>query len=69
MGTKTKKSTYNAEVQKRYEAKRKKCAFSVFNDEYEKIIAHMQKKGFVSVNAYLLALVRADMAADTPAED
>lgn len=69
MDDKTKKSTYNADVQKKYNAKRKRCGLTLFNDEYDKMVIHMQKKGFTSVNAYLLALVRADMAADTPKED
>ena len=32
------------------------------NDEYKKIHAHMTKKGFTSVNSYLLHLIREDMS-------
>ena len=32
------------------------------NDEYEKIHAHMSKKGFTSVNSYLLHLIHEDMS-------
>ena len=56
-----KKSTYNPESQKRYEQKRKKLAVSVFNADYEKIIAHMKEQGFNSVNSYLKYLIKKDM--------
>lgn len=54
-----KKSTYNAAAQKKYNEK--KLAAVVMNDEYEKIHAHMSKKGFTSVNSYLLHLIHEDM--------
>ena len=56
-----KKSTYNAAAQKKYNQKRKKLAAVVMNDEYEKIHAQMSKKGFTSVNSYLLHLIHEDM--------
>ena len=61
MENKTKKSTYNAESQKKYNEKRKKIACNVFNDEYEKIIKHAKNKGFNSLNSYILHLINNDM--------
>lgn len=57
----TKKSTYNAESQKKYNEKRKKIACNVFNGEYEKIIKHARSKGFNSLNSYILYLINNDM--------
>lgn len=53
--------TYYPEVHKRYNQKRKNIACSVFNAEYEKIKLHAQKKGFKSLNAYVLDLIHRDM--------
>lgn len=40
----TKKSTYNAEAQKRYNQKRKKIACTVFNEKYDIIKKHAKKR-------------------------
>lgn len=57
-----KKSTYNAAAQKKYNQKRKKLTLNVMNDQYEKIIEHIHKRGYTSVNSYLLDLVNQDMS-------
>lgn len=57
----TKKSTYNAKAQKKYDEKRKKLALTVFNDKYDIIVEKMNKKGFTSVNSYLKSLVEKDL--------
>lgn len=56
-----KKSTYNAEYQKRYNEKRKKIACNVSNDLYEDIKLHAGNKGFTSINSYVLDLIKKDM--------
>ena len=57
-----KKSTYNAKAQKKYNEKRKKIACSVSNDMYEDIKLHASKKGFTSINSYVLDLIKKDIA-------
>jgi len=56
-----KKSTYNATAQKKYNEKRKKIACTVYNDLYDKIKLHASKKGFTSINSYVLDLIKKDM--------
>ncbi len=58
---KEKKSTYNAEYQKKYNEKRKKIACNVSNDMYEDIKLHVSDKGFSSINSYVLDLIKKDM--------
>lgn len=69
METQTKKSTYNSEAQKKYNEKRKKLAVNISLEDAEKIQQHYTARGFSSANSYLLHLIRADMAADTPDKD
>ena len=56
-----KRSTYNATAQKKYNEKRKKIACTVSNDSYNNIKLHAGKKGFVSLNSYVLDLIKKDM--------
>ena len=56
-----KKSTYNAKAQKKYNEKRKKIACTVSNDLYSDIKLHAEKKGFTSINSYVLNLIKKDM--------
>ena len=56
-----KRSTYYAESQKRYNEKRKKVACSVSNKKYEEIRLHAEKKGYNSLNSYLIDLIENDM--------
>lgn len=60
----TKKSTYNADAQKRYNQKRKKIACTVFNEKYDIIKKHAKKKGFTSINSYVLSLIDNDLKSD-----
>lgn len=60
----TKKSTYNAEAQKKYDQKRKKIACTVFNEKYDMIKKHAKKKGFTSINSYVLSLIDNDLKSD-----
>lgn len=45
MNEEIKKSTYNAEAQKRYNQKRKKIACTVFNEKYDIIKKTFPRKG------------------------
>lgn len=56
---------YYAEAQKRYNTKRKKLAANVPLPLYESIIEHMHRKGFTSVNSYILYLVKQDLNKDS----
>lgn len=56
-----KKSTYNAIAQKKYNEKRKKIACTVSNDLYADVKLHAEKKGFISINSYVLDLIKKDM--------
>lgn len=42
-------------------AKRKKIACDVSNDMYDNIKLHASKKGFISINSYVLDLIKKDM--------
>jgi len=64
-----KKSTYNADAQKKYNQKFKFISVKLPAEEGEAVKQHYTQKGFTSANSYILDLIRADMAADTPAED
>ena len=61
-----KKSTYNKKAQDKYKKTRKKFICDTSAAEGEKIKAHYTARGFSSANSYLLSLIRADMATDTP---
>lgn len=56
-----KKSTYNAKAQKKYNEKRKKIACTVSNELYDDVKLHADKKGFKSINSYVLDLIKKDM--------
>ena len=55
-----KKSTYNAKAQKKYNEKRKKIACTVSNELYDDVKLHADKKGFKSINSYVLDLIKKD---------
>ena len=46
---------------KKYNEGRKKIACNVSNDLYEDIKLHAEKKGFTSINSYVLDLIKKDM--------
>lgn len=46
---------------KKYRAKRKKIACDVSNDMYDNIKLYAIKKGFTSINSYVLDLIKKDM--------
>lgn len=48
-------------AQKKYDQKRKKIACSVSNESYDKIKEHALRKGFTSINSYVLDLINKDM--------
>ena len=56
-----KKKVYYADVQKKYNEKRKKIACNVSNEAYKDIKLHAEKKGFTSINSYVLDLINKDM--------
>lgn len=56
-----KKSTYNAAAQKKYNKNFKNISCKVALDKYNNIITHMNRKGFRSVNSYILSLIDEDM--------
>jgi predicted HicB family RNase H-like nuclease len=56
-----KKSTYNAEAQKKYNQKFKNIACKVSIEEYNKIKQHAESKGFKSLNAYVINLIDKDI--------
>ena len=57
----TKKSTYNAKAQKKYNANFKNIACKVDLDFYATIKDHAEKRGYKSINSYLIDLIDADM--------
>lgn len=59
-----KKSTYNAKAQKKYNQRFKNIACKCDIDYYNKVVEHMKKKGFTSVNSYLLDLINNDIKLD-----
>jgi hypothetical protein len=58
---KKKKSTYSPEAQKRYNQKRKQIACTVMIDKYNSISEHVKNKGYTSISAYILDLIKKDM--------
>ena len=56
-----KKSTYNYKAQKKYNEKITTLNCKMPNEEAEILKKHICKKGFKSVNAYLLDLIKKDM--------
>ena len=56
-----KKSTYNATAQKKYNEKRKALKCTVMNDKYNIIVEHAKRKGFASINSYILSLINKDL--------
>lgn len=62
MDDNTKKSTYNADAQKKYNQKFKFISVKLPAEEGEAVKQHYTKKGFTSANSYILSLIRADMA-------
>lgn len=59
-----KKNTYNAEAQRRYDKKRKKIACSVSLEKYDIVKTHAAKKGYNSLNSYVLNLIDEDLKRD-----
>ena len=49
------------EYLKEYNKTRKKIACNVSNDLYEYIKLHAEKKGFTSINSYVLDLIKKDI--------
>ena len=56
-----KKSTYDAKAQKKYNQKFKNIACKVALDFYADVKLHADKKGFASINSYVLDLIKKDM--------
>ena len=56
-----KKSTYNAESQKKYNQKFKNIACKVTLEYYADVKKHAGNKGFKSLNSYIISLIDADM--------
>lgn len=48
-------------AQKKYNEKRKKLAAEVPLEKYEEIKAHAARKGFSSINSYVLDLINKDL--------
>ena len=46
---------------KKYNEGRKKIACNVSNDMYDNIKLHASKKGFTSINSYVLDLIKKDL--------
>lgn len=62
MDDKAKKSTYNADAQKKYNKKFKFISIKLPAEEGEAVKQHYTQKGFTSANSYILSLIRADMS-------
>ena len=58
---KKKKSTYNAIAQKKYNERNKIISCKVDLDFYNKIKTHTEKKGYKSLNSYIIDLIKKDM--------
>ena len=56
-----KKSTYDAKAQKKYNQKFKNIACKVDLDFYDKVKTHTEKKGYKSLNSYIIELIKKDM--------
>ena len=56
-----KKSTYNAKAQKKYNQKFKIVSCKVDLSFYANIKIHADKKGFESLNSYIIDLIKNDM--------
>ena len=56
-----KKSTYNAESQKKYNAKNQIISCKVEKTKAEEIKQHAKNKGFNSLNSYIIYLIDNDM--------
>lgn len=56
-----KKSTYYAEAQKKYNSKNQIISCKVEKVKAEAIKTHAEKKGYKSINSYLIDLIDADM--------
>ena len=57
-----KRSTYNAKSQKKYNMKFKNIACKVTLEFYTIVKNHATKKGFTSLNSYILHLINEDMS-------
>ena len=56
-----KKSTYNAKAQKKYNQKFKIVSCKVDLDFYADVKLNADKKGFKSLNSYIIDLIKKDM--------
>lgn len=56
-----KKSTYNAKAQKKYNEKFKFVTCKIDLDFYADVKNHAMKKGFTSLNSYIIDLIKKDM--------
>lgn len=56
-----KKSTYNAKAQKKYNQKFKIISCKVDLDFYDKVKTHTKKRGYKSLNSYIIELIKKDM--------
>ena len=56
-----KKSTYNAKAQKKYNQKFKIISCKVDLDFYDKVKTHTEKRGYKSLNSYIIELIKKDM--------
>lgn len=56
-----KKSTYNAKAQKKYNQKFKIVSCKVDLDFYADVKMHADKKGYKSLNSYIIDLIKKDM--------
>lgn len=56
-----KKSTYNAKAQKKYNQKFKIVSCKVDLDFYSDVKLHADKKGYKSLNSYIIDLIKKDM--------
>ena len=56
-----KKSTYNAKAQKKYNQKFKNIACKVDLNFYADVKRHADKKGYKSLNSYIIDLIKKDM--------
>lgn len=56
-----KKSTYNAKAQKKYNQKFKIISCKIDLDFYDKVKTHTEKRGYTSLNSYIIELIKKDM--------
>lgn len=59
--TQTKKSTYNADAQKKYNQKFKFITTKIEKEKATAIENHLKEKGYKSFNSYIISLIDADM--------